>query len=70
MQSDMDKEYIINAITAKINEFILEISENSKHHADFIQDNTNMVVFGAETALDIMKETILDLFDDVYNWNR
>ena len=57
----MDEEYIISTITAKINEFITEISENAKHHADFIQGNVDMVIFGANVTLDIVNETIHNL---------
>ncbi len=60
MDVDKIKEDILNAITAKINEYIAELNENAKHHADFIQEHTNMIVYGVETALDIVKEVLVE----------
>lgn len=61
MNKFINKEDILNTITAKINEYITELNKNAERHAGFIQENTNMVVYGAEEALDIVKEAVQNL---------
>lgn len=53
-----NKDVLLINIKTSINDFITELQENAKYHADFIKDNVDLVVFGAEEALRIVEETI------------
>ena len=53
-----NKDALLINVRTSINDFITELQENAKYHADFIKDNVDLVVFGAEEALKIVEETI------------
>ena len=60
MNEYTNKSDVLNKITSEINNFITELRNNATYHASFIQDNVDMVAFGSETALDIVKEVLYE----------
>lgn len=49
---------VIDNITSSIDNCISEMREAAKYHASFVQDNSEMVISGLETAKEIIKEEV------------